>query len=112
MTEVVFASYHPKAGKELDLEKLIKAHAPVLRELELITRRPQLTLKSENGTYIEIIEWIEVGAANRAHEHPAVAKIWEGMAAISEFVKIADVTEAGKAFSHFKVVPHLSENFV
>lgn len=111
MTEVVLAMYKPKAGKEKELEKLIEKHVPVLKELELITNRPRLTLKSDNGTYIEVIEWINVDAADKAHEHPAVAKVWEGMEAISDFKKLADLSEAGKAFSHFKVVPHLSENF-
>jgi hypothetical protein len=112
MTEVVFAIYKPKFGKEKELEKLIERHVPVLKELELITSRPRLTLKSSDGTYIEIIEWVDVEAAEKAHEHPAVAKVWEAMEAISEFKKLSDLNEAGKAFSHIKVVPHLSESFV
>ena len=111
MTEVVLAMYKPKAGKEKELEKLIDKHVPVLKDLELITNRPRLTLKSNDGTYIELIEWVNVDAAEKAHEHPAVAKIWESMETVAEFRKLADLNEATRAFSHFKVVPHLSESF-
>lgn len=110
-SEIVIALYRPKTGKEKELEKLIERHIPVLRELELITSRSRLTAKSGDGTYMEIFEWINVEAAGKAHEHPAVAEIWEGMEAISEFRKMKDLPEAMKAFSHFKVVPHLSEVF-
>jgi len=110
-TEIVIALYKAKPGREADLEKLIAQHVPVLRNLELITARPRLTMKSTNGTYMEVIEWSNVEAAEKAHEHPAVAKIWEGMAALADFSKLNDLAEATKAFTHFKVVPHLSEVF-
>ncbi len=110
-TEIVIALYKAKPGRESDLEKLIAQHVPVLKDLELITSRPRLTMKSSDGTYMEIIEWANVDAAEKAHEHPAVAKIWEGMAAISEFCKLNDLAEATKSFTHFKVVPHLSETY-
>lgn len=110
-TEIVIALYKAKSGQESELEKLITQHVPVLRGLELITSRPRLTMKSADGTYMEIIEWVDVEAADKAHEHPAVARIWEGMAAVSEFCKLNDLTEATKSFTHFKVVPHLSELF-
>ena len=111
MTEVVFCLYKAVAGKESELEKLIDRHVPVLRELELITARPRLTLKSQDGTYVEVIEWVDVNAAEAAHEHPAVAQVWEAMEGVSQFRKLADLGEAGKAFSHFQVVPHLSQQF-
>jgi hypothetical protein len=110
-SEIVIALYKAKPGHETDLEKLIQQHVPILRELELITSRPRLTMKSANGTYMEVIEWANIAAAESAHEHPAVAKIWEGMAVVSEFCKLNDLSEAAKAFTHFKVVPHLSESF-
>lgn len=103
-SHVVFAAYKPHAGKEDELKLLISRHIPMLRELELITDRPALTLKSRNGTFIEIIEWRDVRSAEKAHEHPKVAEIWEKMDAISKFVPISDLPEAGKAFSHYEVI--------
>ncbi len=103
-TQIVLAGYRPNEGKENELLELVKKHVPTLRELELITDRQALTMKSKDGTIIEVIEWNDVSSADRAHEHPAVAKIWESMAAISKFVPMAELTEAEKAFSHYEVV--------
>ncbi len=111
MTQIVCALYKAKLGKEAELESLIQKHVPVLRDLELITNRPRLTLKSRDGTYIEIIEWVDAEAAEKAHEHPAVAQVWEAMGVISEFKKLGDLPESQKSFSHFAVVPGLSEAF-
>lgn len=111
MSEVVMAAYKPKAGKEKELEALIKQHAPTLLELGLITSRPALTIKSKDGTYIEIMEWIDVEASEKAHEHPAVAKIWEAMEVVSQFRKVSDLEEAKTSFSYYEVVKTLSENF-
>lgn len=111
MSEIVMAAYKPKAGKEKELEELIKKHAPTLLELGLITNRPALTIKSKDGTYIEIMEWVDVEASEKAHEHPAVAKIWEAMEVLSQFRKISDLDEAKTSFSHYVVVNSLSENF-
>ena len=111
MSEIVMAAYKPKAGKENELESLIKKHGPTLLELGLITSRPALTIKSKDGTYIEIMEWVDIEASEKAHEHPAVAKIWEAMEVISQFRKISDLEEAQTKFSHYEVVNSLSENF-
>lgn len=103
-TEIVFAAYKPNDGKEEDLLSLIKKHAPVLKECKLITDRPSLTIKSKDGTYIEVIEWRNVEASKMAHEHPPVAEIWEQMAAISSFVPLNQLAETKEAFSHYQVV--------
>lgn len=111
MSEIVMAAYKPKAGKESELEALIKKHGPTLLELGLVTNRPALTIKSKDGTYIEIMEWVDADTSAKAHEHPAVAKIWEAMEVISQFRKISDLEEAKTSFSHYKVVDNLSAKF-
>ena len=111
MSEIVMAAYKPKSGKEKELEELIKKHVPTLLALGLVTNRPALTIKSKDGTYIEIMEWVDVNASEKAHEHPAVAKIWEAMEVISHFRQISDLEEAKTSFSHYSVVNSLSEKF-
>ncbi len=110
-TEIVIALYKAKPGKESELETLIEQHVPVLRELALITSRPRLTMKSIDGTYLEVFEWTSSEASKKAHDQPAVAKIWAGMEAVSEFRKLNELNEAAAPFSHFKVVSHLSDTF-
>ncbi len=103
-SQVVFAAYKPNEGKEEELVSLIKEHVPVLRDLELITDRPALTLKAKDGTFIEVIEWNDVSSADKAHEHPRVAEIWEKMGTICTFMPMSELPEASKAFSHFEVI--------
>lgn len=102
--ELVIAMYKPKQGKHQELETLVKKHVPALKEYGLITEREPLVFKSENGTVIEIFEWQSREASKKAHDHPAIAKIWEAMAVVGDFEKLGNLPEAGKVFPHFKML--------
>jgi hypothetical protein len=104
MPEVVFALYRPHAGKDAELRTLIRQHIPALRELELITDRAPLLVRSQDGTYIEIFEWRTSDAARIAHEHPAVARIWEAMGQIADFPALEGLSESSGRFPHFEPV--------
>ena len=99
--EIVIAMYKPHEGKDIELRALIRKHVPKLRRLELITDRPALLAQAQNGTYLEIFEWREVG---RAHEHPEVARIWEAMELVADLVSLSSLDEAKRSFPHFKPV--------
>lgn len=99
--EIVFAMYRPHAGKEGELEKLVKQHSPMLRKLELITDREVVLARAKNGTIIEVFEWRSKDATKRAHEHPAVAQIWEQMAQYGTFATLGSLEEANAEFPHF-----------
>jgi hypothetical protein len=96
------ALYKAKAGKTSELEKLIHEHFPVLKEYGLTTGREPFIGRSKDGTYIEIFEWASEQAAKKAHDHPAVAKIWEAMAMVCSFEKLENLSEAGKPFPSFE----------
>lgn len=104
MTEVVFAVYVPHSGKGKELEKLVLGHSPALRELELITDRKEIVVRSSNGSMIEVFEWRSAKAAEMAHEHPKVAKIWEAMAKVCDFGTLKSLPESEKRFPHFTPV--------
>lgn len=99
--EVVIAMYKPHEGKDDELRALIRKHVPTLRRLELITDRPASLLRSRDGTYLEIFEWREVGVV---HEHPEVARIWEAMELVADFVSLSNLAEARRSFPHFTPV--------
>ena len=103
-TRIVLAMYRPNEGKEDDLLELIRQHLPTLREYELATDRPALLLRGEDGTYIEIFEWVSDSAAGEAHEHPAIARIWEQMGVVGEFRTLGALPEASRTFPHFTPV--------
>lgn len=102
-SQLVIAMYKPHEGKDDALRALISEHIPTLKRLELITDRPALLLQAQNGTYLEIFEW-RVSAFSRAHEHPEVARIWEAMELVAEFVSLSSLDEANRRFPHFTLV--------
>ncbi|MBI3441140.1 MAG: hypothetical protein HY052_04965 [Proteobacteria bacterium] len=102
--EIVFALYKPQAGHEKELEKLVSKHFPTLKKYGLVTNRHPTVVRSKNGTIIEIFEWKSSAATREAHEHPAIAKIWEAMEKISTFVSLDSLEEAKKAMAHFEPI--------
>jgi quinol monooxygenase YgiN len=104
MGEVVFALYKPHPGKDAAVRKVIAEHVPTLRRLEMVTDRPAFVVKSENGTYIEVFEWVSKEAVKTAHTHPEVAKVWEAMGQIADFAALDSLPESKKPFTHFEPV--------
>jgi hypothetical protein len=99
--QVAFALYRPYEGKDAELRELIAQHIPTLRRLELITDRTPITVKSKNGTYIEIFEWRTSESAYAAHHHPEVAKVWEAMGKVCDFPALESLDEAKAQFPNF-----------
>ncbi len=100
----MFAVYKPREGGDAALRKLIAEHIPTLRRLQLITSRAPVLVRSANGAYVEMFEWVSDEAAERAHDHPDVQRIWEAMEKVAEFKSLASLPEAAKAFSHYAPV--------
>lgn len=99
--EVVIALYKAKPGKKAELETLVRKHFPILKEYGLTTGKEPYIGLSSDGTILEIFEWASRSAAEKAHDHPAVAKIWEAMAMVCEFGKLDQLPEAKERFPHF-----------
>jgi quinol monooxygenase YgiN len=102
--QLFVALYRPHAGKEEALKKLIAEHVPTLRRLELITDREALLMKAQDGTYVEIAEWRGPDSAEKAHQHPELAKVWEGMGKIADFPALESLKESKVRFPHFQPV--------
>lgn len=88
-TETVICNYRVKVGSDADFRALLERHWPTLRELELATATPPAYyVGSEAGVegslFIEIFEWADGDAVERAHMHPAISPIWERMGEICE----------------------------
>ncbi len=102
--QIVIAMYRPDEGKRQDMLDYVKDHVGTLREYELVTDRPSLLMEAADGTLLEIFEWVSGEAAASAHEHPAIAKIWEGMGTVGSFSTLASLKESGSTFPHFTPV--------
>ena len=99
--EVVIAMYRPKEGKLKELESLVHKHFPTLKEYGHTTDQAPYIGRSTDGTILEVFERASAEAAKSAHDHPAVAKIWEAMAVVCEFGKLEQLPEAKNRFPHF-----------
>ncbi|NRA66018.1 MAG: hypothetical protein HRU19_16135 [Pseudobacteriovorax sp.] len=100
-SRIVIAMYKPHEGKDHALLKLVKEHLPTLQKLELATKRKATLCKSEDGTLLEIFEWVDEESSSQAHQHPVVAKIWEQMGQICDFQTLDKLAERGKPFPNF-----------
>ena len=99
--EVVIAMYRARPGKMQELEPLVRKHFPILKEYGLTTDKDPFIGRSSDDTILEIFEWANIESAKKAHDHPAVAKIWEAMAVVCEFGKLEQLPEAKNMFPHF-----------
>ncbi|MCG8605047.1 hypothetical protein MJD09_08625 [bacterium] len=82
----------------------MKDHLPTLKEYGLATDRDGYVAKSTDGTFIEVFEWASSEAKDAAHEHPAIAMIWEKMASVSDFTTMAELPEAEMRFPNFDIL--------
>jgi quinol monooxygenase YgiN len=101
---LAIATYKPKPGKADAFLALVKEHQGVLKKYELITDKPGFVAQSQDGTIIEVFEWVGKSAVDAAHQHPAIQNIWEKMTPIADFTPMKDLPEANRPFPGFSIV--------
>ncbi len=104
MGRIVIVAYRPKAGKEADLEALVRAHVPKLQGLGLATQRTPVIMRAADGTVVEVFEWSSPDAIEQAHSHPDVQALWADFAEACDYLPIAEVPEAARLFSEFEAL--------
>ncbi|MGI9595269.1 MAG: hypothetical protein ACR2QK_03860 [Acidimicrobiales bacterium] len=87
--EIVICTFRVRQESLARFRELLDGHWSTLRRLELVTDTPeQQFLSVDDGgaqpVVISIFEWTSDEASARAHDHPDVADIWEGMAPLCE----------------------------
>jgi hypothetical protein len=83
------ARYRVKPDRVEDFLEVMDRHWVTLRELELVTdREVEVYLGPERGSgrpiVIEIFDWVDEDASDRAHTHPSVSVVWESMGPLCE----------------------------
>ncbi len=104
MGRIVIVAYRPKAGKEADLEALVRAHVPKLQGLGLATGRTPIAMRAADGTMVEVFEWSSPDAIEQAHSNPDVQAMWGEFAEACDYVPISAVPEAASLFSEFETL--------
>jgi quinol monooxygenase YgiN len=81
--------YSVKAHHVDEFLSILDRHCATLRELDLITdREVEVFVGTERDTgepvVIEIFEWADEDATQRAHTDPAISEVWESMGPLCE----------------------------
>ena len=103
-TKMSFAMYKPHEGKRDELLEILKEHVPTLREYGMVSERSNYMAQASDGTIIEVFEWLSDEAKNAAHEHPAVARIWERMYGVCSFAHMRHLSESDMQFPDFELL--------
>ena len=82
--ETVVCTFRVKPDSVPAFQKLLRRHWRTLRSLEMVTETPERLYRGvdhqgDEPVIVSIFEWINAEAADRAHDHPDVADIWEAM---------------------------------
>lgn len=98
---IVIVCYKPLPGKDEDLEAEVRAHVPTLRRLGMATERHAIAARAEDGTIVEMFEWVSGQAVERAHAHPEVLAMWKRFEACCTFGSLADLPRSREWFPAF-----------
>lgn len=98
---IVIVGYKPFAGKEKELDELMKSHVEMLRQQGLATGRESVLMRAADGTVIEVFEWKSREAIQSAHTNPAVQKMWQAYSQVCSFVPLSQVKESLDMFAEF-----------
>lgn len=98
---VVIVCYKPLPGKEDALERLIREHVPILRRLGMATERRAIASRAEDGTIVEVFEWVSGKAVEEAHQHPEVLAMWKRFEACCTFGTLAELPRSREWFPAF-----------
>jgi len=101
---IVICAYKPREGKEEALLKVVKEHVPILRSVGLATERTAQIMKAQNGTIVEVFEWVSAKAIDDAHKHPTVLKMWKEFDEASVPVPVGELDECKHIYSDFEPV--------
>ena len=102
MGSLVIAVYRPRKGKAKALLEIVGDHVPTLRRLGLVTSREAIVGKAEDGSIIEIFEWVSDEAIDRAHHDPTIQRIWKRINSASDCVSLSALNESRMPFPSFE----------
>ena len=94
----MLCTYRPKRGKERALLGLVRKHWAALDRAGLASAQPARVWKATDKrtgrvAFVEVFQWRDATAAARAHETPAVRKVWGPMEKVLERMDLAVLEE-------------------
>lgn len=104
MGRIVIAAFRAHEGKEDQLLQVLEERMPLMRRLGLATERQRVTMRSRDGTIIDVSEWTSAEAICKAHETPEVLELWQKFDACCDYVKLDSLSEVGEDFATFEAL--------
>jgi quinol monooxygenase YgiN len=101
MGSISVACYKPRPGCEQALLELVRDHLPPLRAEGLVTKRESIVMRTEDGTIVEVFEWVSQEAIAGAHKNPAVQALWKRFEAVCSYETPSNLAEFQSMFGHF-----------
>jgi quinol monooxygenase YgiN len=101
---IVIAAFRPKPGKEEELKAVMATRLPLLRRLGLATDRTNITMRAVDGTILDVSEWTDDAAIDRAHDLPEIHELWGRYGACCDDVKLEQLPEGHHDFATFDAV--------
>lgn len=98
---LAFVVYRPHEGQGEKTLDLVRSHEGLLRRLGLVTDRPFVHGRAEDGSLVEVFGWKDAAATAAAHEHPEVQELWGAMMEACDFPGFAGLAEATEPFANF-----------
>jgi quinol monooxygenase YgiN len=104
MGRISIVAFRPKPGKEDELKRVMATRLPLLRRLGMSTDRTNITMRATDGTLIDVSEWTDDAAIERAHTTPEVLELWQRFDACCSYVKLDTLAESHQDFATFNAV--------
>lgn len=70
MGSISVACYRPRLGCEDTLLELVRNHLPPLRAERLVTERASIVMRTQDGTIVEVFEWVSQRQSQRLTRIP------------------------------------------
>ena len=86
MAKISITEYYAMPGNSEQLATLLTDQWTLLREADLVTDRPSILMRDMGGDdrFIEVVEWKEDDAPDRARVNPDVADLSEQIRSLCE----------------------------
>jgi quinol monooxygenase YgiN len=98
------AAFRPKPGREKDLTAIVTERLALMRRLGFVTERPAITVRAKDGTIIQISEWADQAAIDKAHKTPEVLALWGRYADCADHVMPSSLAELTEHFPCFETI--------
>jgi hypothetical protein len=102
MGSISIACFKPRPDCEQELTELVRNHFALLRAEGLVTERAPVVMRCNDGTIVEVFEWVSREAIEGAHKNPVVLDLWKKFEAVCWYETPSNVPEFQNMFAHFE----------